>query len=84
MLLPILISTLAFLLSALLVLFTLNSAIRTFVLPRGDNVGLTRMIFQKTWGIFRLRIRWAKMEEERLAMFIPQTSAVSLLVVCQV
>lgn len=65
---------LVFALGAWLVFYTLNAAIRTFVLPRGDNVWLTRMIFQKIWHLFELRIKWVKSEEERegiLAMYTP-------------
>ncbi len=65
-----------FSLGASLVVFTLNSAIRSFVLPRGDNVWLTRIIFQKLWELFRFRIKWSKTEEDRegiLAMFTPIT-----------
>jgi hypothetical protein len=72
----ILLNILAFTLGALLILFTLNAAIRTFVLPRGENVWLTRVIFQKIWEIFRFRMKWAKTEEDReriLAMYTPIT-----------
>lgn len=67
---------LAFSLGAWLVIYTLNAAIRSFVLPRGDNVWLTRIIFHKIWQFFELRIKWAKTEEERegiLAMYTPVT-----------
>ncbi|HNB51351.1 MAG TPA: hypothetical protein PK530_05390 [Anaerolineales bacterium] len=67
---------LAFALGALLVLYTLNAAIRSFVLPRGDNVWLTRIIFHKIWQLFEMRIKWIKSEEEReqmLAMYSPIT-----------
>lgn len=67
---------LAFVLGGLLVLYTLNAAIRSFVLPRGDNVWLTRIIFHKIWQLFELRIKWIKSEEARegmLAMYSPIT-----------
>jgi hypothetical protein len=70
------ISFISFTLGAFLVVFTLNAAIRTFVLPRGDNVWLTRVIFQNMWTLFRFRIRWTKTEEARegiLAMYTPIT-----------
>ncbi len=54
--------------------WTLLSAIRTFVLPRSDNVFLTRLIFQTVFKFFQLRLYWAKSYAERdrvLALFPP-------------
>ncbi|NUM46712.1 MAG: hypothetical protein HUU38_18565 [Anaerolineales bacterium] len=71
-----LLNLLAFVLGAFIVFYTLNAAIRSFVLPRGDNVWLTRIIFQKIWRLYELRIKWSKTEEAResiLAMYTPVT-----------
>lgn len=61
------------------VLSTLVSAIRTFVLPRSENVFLTRLVFQTMFRLFQLRLRWTSTYSQRdrvLAYFSP----VSLLV----
>ncbi len=50
-------SILVFVLGLLLVVFTLDSAVRTFVLPRGENVILTRLVFGVTGAIFDF---WAR------------------------
>ena len=42
------------------VIWTLTSAVRTFVLPRSDNVFLIRLVFQAIFRLFQLRIQWAK------------------------
>ena len=57
-----------------LTIFTLFSAVRTFVLPRGDNVALTRWVFASVLRIFRLRSKKAYTYEERdrlRALFAP-------------
>ncbi len=57
-----------------LVSATVISAVKTFVLPRGVNVWLTRMIFRGVHSLFRLRARKAKSYEEVdrvMAMFAP-------------
>ncbi|HRV90598.1 MAG TPA: hypothetical protein P5526_00370 [Anaerolineae bacterium] len=54
-----------FVLGGYVVIWTLTSAIRTFVLPRSDNVFLTRLVFQSIFRVFQLRIRWAKSYTER-------------------
>lgn len=54
-----------FVLGGYVVIWTLTSAIRTFVLPRSDNVFLTRLVFQVLLRLFELRIRWAKTYIER-------------------
>ena len=59
----------------LLVGFTLNSAIKTFILPRGVNVWLTRLVFQAVGTFFMLRGRRASYEQrdQIMAMFAPLT-----------
>ncbi|MBL8153455.1 MAG: hypothetical protein JNM70_04660 [Anaerolineae bacterium] len=59
---------------AALVYFTVMSAIRTFVLPRSDNVWLTRMVFRNVMKPFRFRANRAKDYADRdrvLALFAP-------------
>ena len=54
--------------------WTLLSAIRSFVLPRSDNVYLTRVTFQLVFRVFRFRLRWTKTYAERdriMALFSP-------------
>ncbi len=63
-----------FLAGAALILFTLNSAVRTFVVPRGENVWLTRAMFRSLSRLFRLRARLARSwdaQEQVWAMFTP-------------
>ena len=70
---------LVFISGLVVVIGTLISAVKTFVLPRGVNVWLTRWIFRLVGGIFRLRARKAKSYEERdriMALFAPLTLAV--------
>ncbi len=65
---------LVFLIGLYIVLSTLAAATRTFVLPRGENVPLTRFIFRVVRGLFDLRIRLAKTYEERdkiMALYAP-------------
>src|SRR5689334_4888195 len=53
---------------------TFNSAIKTFVLPRGANVWLTRQVFLNTSRIFQIRTRKATSYEDRdrlMAMYAP-------------
>lgn len=72
----ILLRLVAFIVGTFMVTFTLNSAIRTFVLPRADNTRLTRWIFQSVWRIYRLRLRPEHEYHERhqrLALFTPLT-----------
>ena len=64
----------SFVLGATLAGWTILSAIRTFVLPRSENVFLTRLTFQILFRFFQLRLRWAKdyYEFDRiLALFPP-------------
>ena len=58
----------------LIVTYTLTSAIRSFVLPRGDNVALTRFIFATVNRFFALRLKRASTYEDRdrvMALFAP-------------
>ena len=57
----------------LIVIGTIISAIKTFVLPRGVNVWLTRIVFRLVGAIFRLRSRHATYEERDkiMALFAP-------------
>ena len=58
----------------LIVTYTLTSAIRSFVLPHGDNVALTRFIFSTVNRFFRLRLKRARTYEDRdrvMALFAP-------------
>ena len=67
---------LAFVVGLTNVAFTLSSAIRTFVLPRAENVFLTALVFRIVWPFFRWRVRRARTEEQsdrQLAMFAPYT-----------
>ncbi len=78
------IRSLVFVAGLVVILGTLISAVKTFVLPRGVNVWLTRWIFRLVGGLFRLRARKAKSYEERdriMALFAPLTLIVMPLVV---
>ncbi len=73
-----------FLAGLVLVFWTLISAVKTFVLPRGVNVRLTRVIFRVVGGFFRLRARKAKSYEDRdriMALFAPLTLIVMPVVI---
>jgi hypothetical protein len=51
---------------------TLIAAIKTFILPRGVNVWLTRVLFQTIGFFFRLRVRRAAYEDrDRIMAFFP-------------
>jgi hypothetical protein len=59
---------------ALLVLVALDSAVRTFVLPRGAVVSYSRLVFVAVRRIFDLRLRFARTYEDRdrvMAMYAP-------------
>jgi hypothetical protein len=61
-------------LGAVLAGWTLLSAIRTFVLPRSDNVFLTRLVFHLLYKVFQFRLRWVSdyYELDRImALFSP-------------
>jgi hypothetical protein len=63
-----------FLAGAYLVVFTLMAAIRTFVLPRGHNVFLTRIVSRNILRLFNLRTAKIKTYEDRdriMALFAP-------------
>jgi hypothetical protein len=62
-----------------LVASTLAAAVRTFVLPRSENVFLTRLVFQTVFQLFRFRLRWAHsyVQRDRIMAFF---SPVALLV----
>ena len=65
---------LAFGLGAIIVVWTLHSAIRSFVLPRSDNVFLTRLVFLSLSRLFQLRLRWTRTYAERdriMSLFSP-------------
>lgn len=56
--------------------WTVMSAIRSFVLPRGDNVPLTRVVFRRMAMVYRLMAKRAKTyaEQDRImALFAPVT-----------
>lgn len=51
---------------------TLIAAIKTFILPRGVNVWLTRVVFRAIGFFFRLRVKHANYEErDRIMAFFP-------------
>ena len=72
----ILLQVLTFIFGALLVLLALSSAIRSLVLPRSDNVFLTRIVFIYVNRLLRLRLRWTKTYKQRdhiMAFYAPIT-----------
>lgn len=59
---------------SLLVLIALDSAVRTFVLPRGAVVPYTRLVFVAVRRLFDLRLRFARSYESRdrvMALYAP-------------
>ncbi len=59
-----------------LVVWTLSAAIRSFVLPRSENVFLTRLVSIIIFRLFQLRLRWTKTYANRdrvMALFSPVT-----------
>jgi hypothetical protein len=58
-------SVLLFALGVVLVIVVLDSAVRTFVLPRGVLVRLTRVVSVAVRRVFALRLRWARTYEAR-------------------
>lgn len=65
---------LVFLLGVVVIGAALDSAVKTFVVPRGVNVRLTRYVFLSVGALFRLRARRASSYEERdrvMALFAP-------------
>jgi hypothetical protein len=74
LIIEILLGSVVFALGAVIVVWTLSSAIRSFVLPRSDNVFLTRIVSQVIFRLFALRLRWARTYEQRdriMAFFSP-------------
>lgn len=72
----ILINLVVFVLGAGLALFTLYSAVRTFLVPRGINDILTRIIFIGMFNVFRVWLKGARTYHERdniLVLYIPIT-----------
>jgi hypothetical protein len=70
----VLIATLSIVFGLLLIFYTLGSAVRTFVLPRADNVPLTRWTFIVVGRPFALLRRFAKTYEARdriMALYAP-------------
>ena len=57
------------------VISTLISAIKTFIVPRGINVWLTAVTFRTIFFLFRLRVRSAtyEMRDQVMALFAPLT-----------
>lgn len=65
-----------FLIGTGIISWTIISAVKTFVLPRGVNVWLTRLVFQWMGRLFRFRAAKAKNYEDRdrvMALFAPLT-----------
>ncbi len=62
---------------------TLLSAVRTFVLPRSENVFLTRLVFQTIFQLFRFRLRWTStyVQRDRIMAFFSPVSLLCLPVV---
>ncbi len=64
--------TAVFLIGLFIVGGTLIAAIKTFILPRGVNVWLTRVLFRAIGFFFRLRVRRATYaERDRILAFFP-------------
>ena len=62
----------SFLMGLIIIVGTLTAAIKTFILPRGVNVWLTRMLFRSIGFFFRLRVRRASYEDrDRILAFFP-------------
>jgi hypothetical protein len=64
----------SFIVGVYIVVGTLLSAIKTFVVPRSINVWLTRMIFRSWFAVFQMRMRHANTYEQRdrmMALFAP-------------
>ena len=71
----------AFLFGLLLVIFTLLSAVKTFVLPRGTTDRITRAVFLTSRFLFELRMRSLKtyLERDRLMAYYAPVSLLALL-----
>jgi hypothetical protein len=69
-----LIRKIAFVAGLAIVVMTVSSAMRTFVVPRGENVFLTRLVFQSLRRLFSLRLHWANsyaIQDRVMAYFAP-------------
>ena len=64
--------TAVFLIGLFIISGTLIAAIKTFILPRGVNVWLTRVVFRAIGFFFRLRVKRATYEDrDRIMAFFP-------------
>ena len=66
------------------VLFTITSALRTFVLPRADNVWLTRQVFRSLMRVFQRYIFWRTKtynEQDRVLAFFAPVVVITLPIV---
>ena len=73
-LLEMILHVLCFVLGMVMVVSTLLSAVRTVVVPRGDNTRITRLVFRAVYGIFNFRVRRAQTYEDRdriMALYAP-------------
>jgi len=70
-----------FLAGLLLVIWTMFSAVRSFVLPRGMPDFVTRTVFILIWQLFRLRLHWGKnyRERDQVAAFFAPVATLTLL-----
>jgi hypothetical protein len=76
MALLILLQAAAFLTGFIIVLYTFLAAVRTFVMPRGTYVWLTRAVFNVSRAVFGLRLRRVTTYEDRdrvMALYAPLT-----------
>ena len=75
----IMLRVLAFGIGVGIVYFTLISAVRTFVMPRSENVFLTRLVFQSVFWVFRFLLKACRTypQQDRLMSFF---SPVALLI----
>lgn len=66
-----------------IVYFTMISAIRTFVMPRSENVFLTRLVFQAVFQVFQFFLRWRTTypQRDRLMSFFSPVALLFLPVV---
>jgi hypothetical protein len=76
--LELIVRVLIFIAGLWVVLFTLSSAVRAFVLPRNDNVWLTRTVARVIGWLFRLRVRVTnavtyEQKDRIMAMYAPVT-----------
>jgi hypothetical protein len=72
-----------FIFGAYIVNWIILSAVRTFVVPRSENVFLTRLVFQTTFRLFQLKLGRCKSyaERDRLMAFFSPISLLNLPVV---